>query len=103
MGTKYTLRRPPASVAIDTDRIGTIAKEIGTYPVLVYALLNRGFSEKEIREIVQSDTAGYDLMQTSLNGAAEAAERILNAVQCNKRIGIFADYDCDAVTSGFVM
>lgn len=103
MGTKYELRRPPASVAIDTDRIGTIAKEIGTYPVLVYALLNRGFGEKEIREIVQSDTAGYDIMETPLNGAAEAAERILNAIKSNKRIGIFADYDCDGVTSGFVM
>lgn len=103
MGTRYTLRRPPAGASISQDRVCQIAKEIGTYPVLVYALLNRGFTEPQIRDIIQNEFAGDELMKTPLKGAAEAAERLLNAMNQNQRIGIFADYDCDGITSGFVM
>lgn len=103
MGKRYTLRRPSAGTAIPQDRMSQIAKEIGTHPVLVYALTSRGFTEQKIRSIITDEFAGDELMKTPLKGAAEAAESILNALQAGKRIGIFADYDCDGITSGFVM
>lgn len=103
MGKRYTLRRPPAEVAISQDRIGKIAKEIGTYPVLVYALLNRGFTEQQIRSILQDEFAGDNIIKTPLKGAVKASDEIIEALKESKRIGIFADYDCDGITSGFVM
>ena len=103
MGTKYELRKPPAQVEISQERISQVAAEVGTYPVLVYALLNRGFSEKQIRDIMTSEFPGDALMKTPLVEADSAADRIIKALKNNERIGIFADYDCDGITSGFVM
>lgn len=103
MGTKYQLRRPPENVGFSKEKLNEIAAETGTRPVLVYALFNRGFNEKEIRKILTSDEAGDELMRKPLTEAEDAADRIIKAVKNNERIGIFADYDCDGVTSGFVM
>lgn len=103
MGTKYEIRHPSAEVAIAKDRVSSVAREMGTYPVLVQALLNRGLTIEEIRELIMRDDAGAAIIRTPLKGAEEAARRIVMAVAAGKRVGIFADYDCDGITSGFIM
>lgn len=102
MRTKYELRKPSEEVALSSEEMVKIALETGSHPVLVYALLNRGFNASEIRTILKSED-DCALMRTPLNGAEEAADRIISAIKSDERIGIFADYDCDGITSGFVM
>ena len=102
MRMRYELRKPSEEVALSTEEMVKIALEAGSHPVLVYALLNRGFKKSEVRDILMSED-DCALMRTPLNGAEEAADRILSAIKSDERIGIFADYDCDGITSGFVM
>lgn len=98
---KYIKRTPNESISL--DRIGQIAKDCNTYPILVSALLNRGFSEEEVKEIICSDEPAKELIETPLRGTDKAAEHILKHLNKGDSIGIFADYDCDGITSGYVM
>lgn len=98
---KYIKRTPNEPVSL--DRIGQIAKDCNTYPVLVSALLNRDFSEEEVKEIICSDEPAKELIETPLRGTDKAAEHILKHLNKGDSIGIFADYDCDGITSGYVM
>lgn len=103
MGMRYEQRRPPEQVALSQEEIAKLAQEAGTYPVLVCALLGRGFDKKQIRDLLTAEFPGDVIMNTSLEGSVKAADRIIDALKKNQRIGVFADYDCDGVTSGFVM
>lgn len=99
---KYVKRMPPDQRVLDPDRVGMIAKNCNTYPVLVQALLNRGFKEDEVQRLIE-DGSAKEFFHRPLKGAYEAAVSILKHLEANHTIAIFADYDCDGITSGYVM
>ena len=103
MKTDYIARRPDPSVAIDKDRISQLAFDCNSYPVLVYALLCRGFKEEEIKDLLTSESPGGKILSFPLNMTHMASAIILRHLQLGNKIGIFADYDCDGITSGYVM
>lgn len=104
MGKSYIKRQPPQDVAMTNESVGKLAQDCNTYAILVQAMLNRGYGENQIRNlIINARQASYDVSSIPLNGAIEAAELIAKHIQADGRIGIFADYDCDGITSGYVM
>ena len=103
MVNKYIKRTPPESAGFTLQDVQEISAESNIPQVLVAALANRGFSPKEARDILLQDIPAEELISKPLNGAEKAADEILAHINRGDAIGIFADYDCDGVTSGFVM
>lgn len=90
---------------VDTDlyekRICDLSKKCNTYPFLVQILINRGYNDDEIQKILLSP---IELLSTTrLKNALEAGKMIFESIENNENIAIFADYDCDGITSGYVM
>lgn len=103
MGVRYIKRTPPEKVALSIDETGQLAKQCDSYPVLIYSLLNRGYSKTEIEDLLTADIPGDKLITAPLRGAEKAANEIVEKLRFGESIGIFADYDCDGITSGYVM
>ena len=98
----WSLYKPDS---IDTDlykeRIRNLAEKCNTYPFLVQILVNRNYSDYEIEKIL---LAPIDLLsKTRLSGSLKAGNIIIDSLEKNENIAIFADYDCDGITSGYVM
>ena len=102
MVNKYVKRKPPQR-GFTLQDVMEISAESQVPQVLIAALANRGFSPMEARDILLNDYPARELTEKTLNGAEAAADEILNHIKKGDAIGIFADYDCDGVTSGFVM
>ena len=93
----------PDSIDADLykERIRNLAEKCNTYPFLVQILINRNYSDYEIEKIL---LAPMDLLsKTRLNGSLKAGNMIIDSLEKNENIAIFADYDCDGITSGYVM
>lgn len=103
MTNRYVRRIPPESLRYSQQRVGEIARDCNTYPVLVWTLLNRGIPEPGIRSLLKDDRPAEQLAHMPLNGAEEAAGHILQHLKQDDTIAVFADYDCDGITSGYVM
>lgn len=97
----YEQRKVPEECRISMNGIRKIAADCNTYPVLVFSLLSRGLKDYEIRTLFSGERPVN--VDTSLNGAENAADKILEYLKNGDNIGIFADYDCDGITSGYVM
>ena len=98
MEIRYTMRKPPESANITMDRIQEIAKNCGTYPVLIYCLITRGFTEQDILDLFNDKSP-----LKHLRNADRAAYIIAGHLKENHKIEIFADYDVDGITSGYLM
>lgn len=96
-----TWKKRPTEIAVDENRIREMAKECDTYPVLIQVLLNRGYNENDIIGIM-TDPVSL-IPQAPLNGSIPVAEIIIKHLKSNSNIYVFADYDCDGLTSGYVM
>lgn len=83
------------------QRIRTLSEECRTYPFLIQVLINRGFSDEQITKIILDPVSL--IPSTRLTNSVKAGQKILGTLKENKSIAVFADYDCDGVTSGYVM
>jgi single-stranded-DNA-specific exonuclease len=96
------IRIEPYAVQYDQKRVDALALKCGTYSFLIDALLHRGYHEEDIYNMFVSPEV-YEF-QDFLPNALEAAKIIYNAICADTGdIHIFADYDVDGLTSGFVM
>lgn len=98
---RYEQRRIPEECRIPIDGIREIAANCNTYPVLVFSLLSRGIKPHEIKALLKGERP--PMVDVPLTNAEIAAGKIIDYLKDNKNIGIFADYDCDGITSGYVM
>lgn len=83
------------------QRIRTLSKKCSTYPFLIQVLMNRGFTDEQIISIISNPVSL--IPRTRLTNSIKAGKKILDTLKKNKNIAIFADYDCDGITSGYVM
>lgn len=93
----------PDSIDADLykERIRNLAEKCNTYPFLIQILVNRNYSDYEIEKIL---LAPIELLpKTRLFGSIDAGNIIIDSLEKNENIAIFADYDCDGITSGYVM
>lgn len=77
-------------------------KAIGIHPVMAEVLVNRGYNFDDINDLIFHPGNCLD-DPTEMYGCEEAAKAILAAVEDKKDIYVFADYDVDGLTSGYVM
>ena len=103
MGVKYIKRVPPKETELSIEETGRLAEQCNSFPVLIYALSNRGYTKEQIIDLLQSEKPGLDIITKPLNGSEKAATQIIEKLNFGEGIGIFADYDCDGITSGYVM
>lgn len=81
-----------------------LANEYEIHPLFTTILMNRGFQEDEVIALINNDdTVVND--PTTVKYAVEAAKAIYDFIVLNPngRIIVQADYDCDGITSGYVM
>ena len=93
----------PDSIDADLykERIRNLAEKCNTYPFLIQILVNRNYNDYEIEKIL---LAPIELLpKTRLSGSIDAGNIIIDSLEKNENIAIFADYDCDGITSGYVM
>ncbi len=87
----------------DRGVVSRISKEMRCSPLLAQVLASRGFQgaveAKVFLESKMTDLHSPDL----LPGIPEAADRIVKALQDNRRITIYGDYDVDGVTSTSIL
>ena len=87
---------------VDADRLVRIT---GANKTLINILLNRGFSSTDIQQILLYPNKCL-LDANTLTNALKAAEKIKHFIdnyEDDGMIVIFADYDTDGITSGYIM
>jgi len=77
-------------------------KELGIGDVLAKVLANRDVSYDNIYNLLKSpvNLIGRPI---DMAGCAEAGEAIADIIECHKNIYVFADYDVDGLTAGYIM
>ena len=83
----------------DPDRIATLESRAKVPPIVAQLLLARGVTDpNDVETFLSSKMTGLrepDL----LPGLSEAADRIHAAIQAQRRIVIYGDYDADGMTA----
>ena len=77
-------------------------KEIGIGNVMAKILLDRGFRYEDIRNLITNPAVCLDSPDV-LYGCSKVSDAIISAVYKHKKIIVFADYDVDGLTAGYVM
>lgn len=104
MGKCYKARTLDSEKPVTYDGVRAIAEKCNTYPVLIHTLLTRGFSSEEIEKLYNStDSEMIEYAKRPLKNTDLAADQIIKHLNDGNDIFIFADYDCDGITSGYVM
>lgn len=87
----------------DTLKVRALSHEAGISSILAQLLINRGIEEPaRARRFLESRMNSlHD--PANLPGAAEAADRIVRAIQAGKKIVIYGDYDVDGVCGTSVL
>jgi single-stranded-DNA-specific exonuclease len=80
-----------------------VANELGRFPELIQQILfNRGIRTQEAADaFLRANTPEYSPFD--LLNMATAVETILDAIEKNKKIVVFGDYDVDGVTSSVIL
>lgn len=86
----------------DAAVVSRLERAVGVSPVLARLLAARGVAEADARTFLSGKLS--DLRDPELlPGVAEAADRIVAAVQAGRRICIYGDYDADGMTATAIL
>ena len=77
-------------------------KKIGIGNIMAKVLLNRGYNYDDVKRMITNPADCLDYPE-ELYGCTDVSAAIINAVKKDKQIIIFADYDVDGLTAGYVM
>ena len=92
----------PNTISVNSERVRNLSEKCRTYPLFIQILLNRGYDDNDIIDMLTNPTKLL-LSQKYLTNSVYAAEKIFEHIKNNHTILVFADYDCDGITSGYVM
>jgi len=98
-GLKYRWQLAPA----DEAAVHQLANACSIDRALARALYVRGYTTPEIAQKYLVMSSEWVADPTVLKGAAQAADRIMAAVERGEKILIFGDYDVDGITSTAIM
>lgn len=77
-------------------------KKIGIGPTMTRILLARNYDYEDIRKLMKEPSECLEDPE-ALFGCKRAAEDIIDMVNKNLKIWVFADYDVDGLTAGYIM
>ena len=87
----------------DPDRILALSRAANVAPLVAQLLINRGIDEPgPALAFLQAKLSNLNDPET-LPGVVEAAERVVRAIQANRPIVIYGDYDVDGVCGTSVL
>jgi single-stranded-DNA-specific exonuclease len=87
----------------DQGAVERLASGLRVAPVVAQLLLNRGVAAADqARRFLDAPLSGLHPPEL-LPGVAEAAERILAAVQAGRQVCVYGDYDVDGVTGSSIL
>jgi single-stranded-DNA-specific exonuclease len=81
------------------DRVARLACEAGVPPIVARLLIARGIESAGDADVFFHPDESHLFDPFRLDGAAEAAERLVDAARNRRRIVVFGDYDVDGVTA----
>ena len=85
------------------EAIRNLAAALRISPIIAQLLLNRGLGEPEkARQFLEVPLTSLHQPQL-MPGVAEAAERLMTAVQQGRRICVYGDYDVDGITGTAIL
>lgn len=85
-------------VAQPWDGAAQLARRLGVSSIVAQSLHNRGFEDSDQARAFLSPQLTDLIAPDALHGAAEAAERLAQAVTDRERIILYGDYDVDGMT-----
>ena len=77
-------------------------KQIGIGPVMARVLMNRDYNYEDIKKLVTDPGACLEDPMDIID-CQEASRAIVNLIKAGIKIWVFADYDVDGLTAGYVM
>lgn len=87
----------------DSDRIVQLERAAAVPPVVAQLLVARGILQGDIaRTFLDAKLTGLRDPEL-LPGVADVADRLYAAVQAQRRIVVYGDYDCDGMTSAAIL
>lgn len=92
---KWQINEPDAS-AVDALR-----RDTGLPPLICRILVSRGIADKEAADVFFNGTALSDPL--TIKDMDKAASALAQAIEDGTRITVFGDYDCDGVTSTYML
>lgn len=77
-------------------------KKIGVGPIMARLLENRGYNYEDIKRLIENPGSCLENLQ-DISGCIEAGYAIIELVRSKKKLWVFADYDVDGLTAGYIM
>lgn len=87
----------------DSSAINKLTQQLQLAPLVVQVLIARGFNTEESSRAFLTSQLSQLREPSLLPGVDEAADRIVAALNAERRITIYGDYDVDGVTSTSVL
>lgn len=87
----------------DGDRVVSLSKATGVEPIVAQLLLNRGVTEPAQAQAFLDPRRDGLHDPESLPGVADAASRIVRAIEQGRKIVVYGDYDVDGVCGTSVL
>lgn len=84
-------------LAHDASRVQQLSSNLRVSPLVAQVLIARGLCDRADEFLNARLTGLHD--PELLPGIADAADRIVSAIRCQRRITIYGDYDVDGVTA----
>ncbi len=89
--------------AHDADRIAYLERTTGLSPIIVQLLVARGIYQPDAaKEFLDAKFGGLRDPEL-LPGATEAAERLFAAIEAQRKIVVYGDYDADGMTGTSIL
>ena len=85
------------------ENCANFAKSVGISNLVAQVLLNRGISDHDSAKVFLSPKLNALLPPEQMPGVPQAAKIIKTAIQNNKKITIYGDYDVDGITSTAIL
>ena len=82
----------PNTISVNSERVRNLSEKCRTYPLFIQILLNRGYDDNDIIDMLTNPTKLL-LSQKYLTNSIYAAEKIFEHIKNNHTILVFADYD----------
>lgn len=87
----------------DSHAVERLAAALSVSPIAAQLLLNRGLADRDdAKRFLESPLSGLHSPER-LPGISAAADRLVEAIRCKKKVCIYGDYDTDGITGTAIL
>jgi len=88
----------------DENLVKHISQKFGISDLVARLILNRGIeNDSDILAFINNTEASQFLDPFLMSNMKKATDKILQAIECGKKIAVYGDYDVDGITSTYML